>query len=648
MKLRRLLIKNFRSLVNIDIPIKDTTILIGENNVGKTALLDALKIVLNWNKNQTTHFKEYDYHMATADDSPDTCEGIIIELWFKEDKPNEWSSSLKQDLNSILQVDPNKSLISIGLRINSEYDLVNGENSTWNFLTIDGEPLTGRGNSKNNIKKFLSYIKIFYLQSMRNSAIEFSPNSKFWGSILKDLKITEENSEKLTKELAELNKSLLSEDKRLEEVMEILDGGNDVMIGMGHETSVKALPLKPWDLLSKSEIFIKSQGNDVDFPLSIHGQGIQSLEVIFLFQAYIKVLLKPTFKQETEAIITLEEPETHLHPQAVRALASHLNKIDSQKIISTHSPYFIQKIPFEDIFMLRKEGAKSKVLYLKDSFEVKVSESQEIIDFCKNKENFEYDISQSTLSLTGTISDKDYRKLIRILPEEEALEITQLKQDSQFYLNDNEISKLYNYAKRARGEILFANAWILCEGQSDYVITNYFADLLNKPLDPLGITVIDFQNNGSLSTFIKLAENFEIPWVMFCDNDSGGQTFIKTCKNLGFNENQIGTDDKIGLINRLPMKNENLDLELFLVKNGFSDEYYEIIEENKSEGCTVNKNKGETGFEDEVASCLRKLKPEHAIYLVEKLKKSNADKTRVPQFFSDLIDYIIERIDLNE
>jgi putative ATP-dependent endonuclease of OLD family len=46
MRLRRLTIKNFRNLVDVAIPIADTTILVGENNVGKTAFLDALKAAL--------------------------------------------------------------------------------------------------------------------------------------------------------------------------------------------------------------------------------------------------------------------------------------------------------------------------------------------------------------------------------------------------------------------------------------------------------------------------------------------------------------------------------------------------------------------------------------------------------------------------
>ncbi len=46
MKLRELAVKNFRNLVDVRIPVADTTVLVGENNAGKTAMLDALGVAL--------------------------------------------------------------------------------------------------------------------------------------------------------------------------------------------------------------------------------------------------------------------------------------------------------------------------------------------------------------------------------------------------------------------------------------------------------------------------------------------------------------------------------------------------------------------------------------------------------------------------
>ncbi len=317
MKLREITVKNFRCLADVTVPVADTTVLVGENNSGKTALLEALRIVLPQRAaGRENPFDEYDYHMVKANDSPQSSGGIVIELWFREDAPDEWPNSLVQALTDIIQTDPVMDLDSIGLRLSSQYDALAKEMVTkWEFLALDGQPLGGKGADPRNLTRFLPYIRCFYLSSLRDSAHEFSPRSQFWGRILRDLKISDEQRKAFGDVLAELNDDLLKADPRLEQVRVILDKGQEIMeLGAGQKTSIQALPLKPWDLMSKAEVVIKTRGGEIDFPLARHGQGVQSLAILFLFQAYIDVLLKPAFQPETEAILALEEPEAHLPP----------------------------------------------------------------------------------------------------------------------------------------------------------------------------------------------------------------------------------------------------------------------------------------------------------------------------------------------
>ncbi|NUO83211.1 DUF2813 domain-containing protein, partial [candidate division KSB1 bacterium] len=183
MKLREVRVKNFRCLVDVSIPIADTTVLIGENNSGKTALLDALKIALPRNQSaRGTPFDEYDYHMFKAGDSPLTSEGISIELWFREEKSDEWPEPLSRALNEIIQTDPVKDLDAIGLRLSSRYDALAKELITkWEFLNLEGQTLGGKGGNPSNLSQFLSYVRLFYLSALRDSDDEFSPRSQFWG-----------------------------------------------------------------------------------------------------------------------------------------------------------------------------------------------------------------------------------------------------------------------------------------------------------------------------------------------------------------------------------------------------------------------------------------------------------------------------------
>jgi len=640
MKLREIIVKNFRCLVDVAFLISDTTVLVGENNSGKTALLEALRIALPRSVvGRGTPFDEYDYHMVKTSDSPQTSEGIVVELWFREDKSDEWPVPLAQALDPIIQTDPVMDLDSIGLRLSSKYDGTAKEIVTkWEFLALDGQPLGGKGASPGNLTRFLAYIRLFYLSALRDSNDEFSPRSQFWGRILRDLKISEEQGKALSEELAKLNDDLLKADPRLEQVIASLDKVQEIMaLGAGQNTSIQALPLSTWDLMSKAQVVIKGRGTEIDFPLSRHGQGMQSLAVLFLFQAYLDVLLKPTFHPETEAILALEEPEAHLHPQATRALAANLGKLKSQKIISSHSPYFIQEILFTQIRMFRLDGPSSKVLYVKRFFTTKVPETQELLKFCTNNApKFDYHTGTSTLSVSGRMEEKEYRDLLIVYPDQNEVhaELKRLRDESQLYLSDNDLTNLDTYAKRIRGEVLFARAWLLCEGQSEYLLLRYFAELLEKPLDQAGAAVIDFQNNGSPGAFVGLARAFEIPWIMVCDNDDEGRKFIKQVKDRGLTDGEISE-----LVRPLPGK--EVDLEMFLMKNGFAPEYTQILAERN---VSLSKKEGEVGFEDEIASRIGKDKTGYIIALIEKLRAAGADKSRVPRFLDLVIKDIIAKV----
>lgn len=576
MRLREVRVRNFRNLTDIAVPIGDTTILVGENNTGKTALLDALRIALPRSAaGRTNPFDDYDYHMSKKTDSLESSEGITIELWFREDVPDEWPDSLIQALSEIIQTDLVADIDSVGFRLTSSYDpTAKDVVHKREFLRLDGQPLPEKYNTPTYFNRFYSYVRLFYLSALRDSNDEFSPRSQYWGRILRDLKIGDEKTKLITKELTKLNAELLNADPRLSEVSDSLNKIHSVVsVQPGKYTSIQPLPIKPWDLMSKSEVVIRPYGSEIDLPMSRYGQGTQSLAVLFLFESYIDLLLKPTFQPETDAILALEEPETHLHPQAARALAKNLHEMKSQMVISSHCPYFIQEIPLEQIRMFRRNGAAAQITYLKRSFSVKLPETAALSEFCKqNSARYSYNSSTSVLSLVGKMSEKEYRKLLIMYPGKPDLhsDVKRMYSESQWYLTDDEISDLETYAKRVRGEVFFARAWLLCEGQSEYVLLRYFADVLDKSLDNEGITVVDFQNNGSPGAFIGLAKALGIPWIMFCDNDDACEGFIKQAKNCGLTKQEL--DD---LVRPLPTKGE--DWETFLFKNGFREECIAIL-----------------------------------------------------------------------
>ena len=625
MKLREIRIKNFRGLKDVLLPVEDTTILVGENNSGKTSLLHALRLALRQGT-RASQFSEYDFYLNKNTDTPQTSEGIVIELWFREDVSDEWPEDIVQDLSNTIQLDPIKNTRSVGLRITSKFDdfqktLVPRRD----FLNLKGEAL--QITTQTDLIKFLNYVRLFYLEALRDPEDEFSNRSQYWRPILRSLAIDEKQMMQLQEDMGKINQALLNADPKLKNVTEALGRIQDVIhMGTGQNVDLQPLPVKPWELMAKSEIIIKGSGSDVSFPLPRHGQGIQSLSILFLFQAYVDVLLKPTFKPQTEAILSMEEPEAHLHPHAVRSLAKNLNKITSQKIISTHSPYFVQETPLTSLRLFRRAGPACNVVYIKKKLELPVPKSDELQKFCESSSGkFEYDEITSLLIAKGPVEENERKGFLKFYPSQNELqaEINKLCSESQFLINDDELSKLQRFVNRVRGEILFARGWFLCEGQSDYLLFQYFAEVTGKPLDQNGISLIDFQNNGSPSVFVKLAKWFQIPWVMICDNDDGGKGFVKQVQKLGLSEEEMKHRVK-------PLPCDGTDLEKFLVEHGFEQDYRSII------------HNGSNMKIEELLKELRSRKHEYTVALRDLLRNSNCNPDRVPQEINAALTALIE------
>ena len=157
---------------------------------------------------------------------------------------------------------------------------------------------------------------MFYLGALRDVGDEFSPrSSQFWGRLLRALEIPPGLESRVLRVLDLLNRRLLDADPRLKEISETLSGATRIAArDREGGLDLRMVPLKPWDLLSRAEIILRNEPDLPWLPLRRQGQGIQSLSVIFLFQAFVDHLLRELYEPGSEPVLALEEPETHLHP----------------------------------------------------------------------------------------------------------------------------------------------------------------------------------------------------------------------------------------------------------------------------------------------------------------------------------------------
>ena len=374
MKITRLRIENFRSIKLIDIELGGTTVFVSPNDSGKTAILEAVRIALTrrWGQ-RGTGFTEYDVYLATEKSDPKALPGVAIEIKFEEKIAGEWPDDLQQDLEQLVQPDPVTGLSSITLRASCAWDA--GEASfrpAWEFLNAARQPLVGASARRTNLDRFWRYMPVFYLSALRDAGDEFSSRSQFWGRLLRAMEIPPGLESKVQRILDLLNAKLLAADPKLTAVAQTLGGMTRIA---AHDrdgaVDLRLVPLKAWDILARSEIILRNESDRPWLPLARHGQGIQSLSVIFLFQAFIEHLLDELYEPGSTPILTLEEPERHLHPQAARTLWVH-EALPGQKLITTHSPYFVQQVPLRDIRVVRLTDDGTEVRWLPPSFSARI------------------------------------------------------------------------------------------------------------------------------------------------------------------------------------------------------------------------------------------------------------------------------------
>lgn len=629
MKISEISVRNFRCLRDIRLPLGDMTVIIGENNAGKTALLDAIKIVLGRRSGlRGTGFSEYDLVINSEGSAPQERPPITIELVFEESRPGEWPPALNEELFEIVITNPTTNVNSITLRAECGYsDIADGMETVWHFVARDGKAFAGGGRSATSTHPFFLYVPVFSLLALRDASQEFSSRSQFWSQLLKRIRVSDEKWGEIREALSTLNENIITADTKLSAIRDKIQQLNTVVSpNVAGSVEVRALPPNVSDVLSRSEIFLRGRSGAPSLPLNRHGQGVQSLAVIYLFQAFVEHLLEDTYHKLAEPVLLLEEPEAHLHPQAARALGPEIKRLSGQKIVTTHSPFFLERIAFRDIRILRNFDNGAKVFTLRSQFKAQLPHNRALGDIvAQYGTTFRYDNVTEILTVTGSLSIDQYRRLLACYSDQADRDlchqiIKKLYGESHAFISDEELRNLETWARRIRGEIFFARAWILCEGQSDFILLHLMNELLGYPLDINGIAVIDFQNNGSAGVFAALARALGYPWVLTCDGDSAGDRYVQAVRDRGFSSEEV---------QRRVAQLEVPDIEAYLAESPLRETIVTVL---RGMGITLSDNPGAPAL----ALAMRREKMAYAAALADRLRQDTHGTTNIPEFFRTL------------
>jgi putative ATP-dependent endonuclease of OLD family len=284
MKLSRITVENFRGIKLASVDFDDITVLIGENNSGKTSIMEAIRACLSRSLNRRANpFEDDDYHLPNANSRPGDAGPIRIVLDFAERNAGEWKPDFVQAVGDVLVFD-SQGKSHITLEVRSAFDAtVNDFISDWDFLDPLGKAIP-KGKRPASLALVQALFPVYYLTAIRDAVRDFTPRSAFWGPFLRNPLIPDAIKLQLEQELQALNAKIVSSDPRLQQVADHLGKAQKVVsLGKQDVVSIEALPSRIWDMLSKAQVNIAAV-TGANLPLAKHGAGTQSLASIFLFE----------------------------------------------------------------------------------------------------------------------------------------------------------------------------------------------------------------------------------------------------------------------------------------------------------------------------------------------------------------------------
>lgn len=578
MKIARLCIRNFRSIRSLDLMLGDNTVFIGQNNGGKSAILDAVRIALTrrWGQ-RGTGFTEHDIHRAEEGADPRTLPPVEITLTLEERQTGEWHEDMVAALEPIMAVTQDgRNLISVRVTCGWDEDKEVFD-PVWDFLNEAGEPMTGQAQRATNLTGFFAYLPLFWLGALRDAANEFTPRTGHWGRMLKGVRIPKELETDALRLLGELDTRIAAADPKLAQIAEQIGRATDIAVGEGPGAArLNTLPMSIDDMLQRTGVVLRNEALRPWLPIGHHGQGLQSLSVIFLFQAAVLQQLAEEDRPGTEPVFAIEEPETHLHPQAARTLWDHIQAMQGQRLMTTHSPYFVQHVPLRDLRLVRLRGGCTEVASLPSFVSSTLPWTPAIEGLVRGSAGrvFIKHPTENTLAARSWFDDEIADRLTQCYRQDadaaaKAASVAALRHACRIVPSAEDEEELGFHGRRVRGEIFFARRWILVEGVTEHLLIHALGRALGWNLDAHGVSVIDFQQSGSAGIYPALAEAFGIPWHMIVDGDAESAKFKQQILSRGFVE--------ADLTERFVTLPPPLDLEDCLLADGHEQMLREIL-----------------------------------------------------------------------
>jgi len=368
MFLKKFRIKNYRCIKDATINFnKGVNIMIGENNSGKTAVFDALRVCLSYGKQRRDIWVSSNNFYLDKNDPNAETDDIEFHLFFEIE--NDVEVGIYTDLLSVGEEGVQELQIHFRYYIDERNGIKKVRYSVWGGDN-EGQPIT---------PNILDLIYFIHLDALRDAVQHLRPvRGNRLGELYSKIVTDEQKQEALSGKVrnvldsdAEWN-ALIEQGK--EKVNEHLKETS--ISGKEQNVEIDFLPFEFRRIVDNlrmqtpvySQDILENKDKQKYFELYQNGLGYNNL----IYIATVLGDLKRQKELEKEAYIALliEEPEAHLHPQLQSIFFNYLNKLNEigfQIFVSSHSPTITAKADLDSLIVLQDQENKMTSLSIKRS-----------------------------------------------------------------------------------------------------------------------------------------------------------------------------------------------------------------------------------------------------------------------------------------
>ena len=378
MRLSRITIANFRNFSYLDVPLAGNVVVLGENRVGKSNLLHAMRLVLDPSLPDTARqLSISDFWDGLKNRTADDKITISVEIANFEDDLD--ILALLTDFR--LDTDPHTVRLTYEFRARPELGSLPNSEDDYEFLCYGGEDEAKRFGYE--VRRRLSLDVLHALRDAegdlavwRRSPIRPLLEKAFGGIAQEDLAVISDAIRQASNEVTRLDDVEQLRSNVAERFAEISGPRQDIKLDFGFS------PIEASRLHRNIRLLID------DGERGIRDASLGSANLVFLSLKALELEQSIADRSRNHTLLAIEEPEAHLHPHLQRSVYRHFfEDLDASKgdrvsvVLTTHSPHIASVTPLRSIVLLKDTAGRGSVGHSTAALDLTDTEQEDLVRY---------------------------------------------------------------------------------------------------------------------------------------------------------------------------------------------------------------------------------------------------------------------------